>query len=70
MGERRVIAWGSRFEPRDGALVRDGNHVSYPAGSPALAGVSDQSVEPRLSLSIFVPSGQGATRNQLTWLVG
>lgn len=65
MGERRVISWGSRFEGRNGALIRDGNHVCYPAGSPALAGITDQSVERRLSLSIFVPSGQGATRNQL-----
>ena len=67
IGEGRVIAWGSRFEGRDRALIRDGNpqHVCYPAGSPALAGITKQSVEPGLSLSIFVPSGQGATRNPL-----
>lgn len=55
MGERRLIAWGSRSEGRDRALIRDGNH-QHPAGPPALAGITNQSVEPRLSLSIFVPN--------------
>lgn len=58
MGERRLIAWGSRSEGRDRTLIRDGNHqhVCYPAGPPALAGITNQSAEPRLSLSIFVPN--------------
>lgn len=28
MGEGRVIAWGSRFEGRDRALIRDGNPLA------------------------------------------